>query len=218
MLLIFLVCSIRIVHKLKWCKMIVLLKRVVDVRSGHPFRGSVPEVLDGNGYALQMRDLSPGGAVAWSSLLRTSVEGRRQPDWLQPGDVVFVARGQRNYAVCLVEVPLPTVCSQYLFLLRSKAAELCPEFLAWQINSAPCQRYLAKNAEGSDQLGIRRPVLESLQIAVPELETQRRIVSLHQQALAERKVLKSLIRNREQQFDALAFDLFSDNSNIGNQQ
>lgn len=205
-------------HKPEWCKMIEFLEYVVDVQSGHPFRGSVPEVVDGNGYALQMRDLNPDGSVAWANLVRTSVEGRREPDWLVPGDVVFVARGQRNYAVCLSEVPHPTVCSQYFFLLRCKTPMLTPEFLAWQINSAPCQRYLAKNAEGTDQLGIRRPVLESLQIAVPDLETQHRIVSLHQQALAERKVLERLIRNREQQLDALAFDLFSDKSNIGNQQ
>lgn len=198
--------------------MIELLEYVVDVQSGHAFRGSVPEVVDGNGYALQMRDINPDGSVAWPNLVRTSVEGRREPDWLVPGDVVFVARGQRNYAVCLSEVPFPTVCSQYFFLLRCKTLALTPEFLAWQINSAPCQRYLAKNAEGTDQLGIRRPVLESLQVVVPDLETQYRIVSLHQQALAERKVLENLIRNREQQLDALAFDLFSDKSNIGNQQ
>jgi len=198
--------------------MIEFLEHVVDVQSGHAFRGSVPEVPDGNGYALQMRDINPDGSVAWPNLVRTSVEGRREPDWLVPGDVVFVARGQRNYAVCLLEVPVPTVCSQYFFLLRCTTPALSPEFLAWQINSAPCQRYLVKNAEGTDQLGIRRPVLESLQIAVPELETQRRIVSLHQQALAERKVLESLIRNRGQQLDALAFDLFSDKSHIGNQQ
>lgn len=205
-------------HKRKWCKMIEFLEHVVDVQSGHPFRGSVPDVLDGNGYALQMRDLNPEGSVTWENLVRTSVEGRREPDWLVPGDVVFVARGQRNYAVCLSEVPLPTVCSQYFFLLRCKTPALSPEFLAWQINSAPCQRYLAKNAEGTDQLGIRRPVLESLQIAVPELETQHRIVALHQHALAERKVLENLIRNREQQLEALAFSLFSDKSNTDRPQ
>ena len=198
--------------------MIECLAHVVNIQSGHPFRGSVPEIADGNGYALQMRDLNPDGSVAWPDLVRTSVEGRREPDWLVPGDVVFVARGQRNYAVCLSEVPLPTVCSQYFFLLRCKTARLSPEFLAWQINRTPCQRYLAKTAEGSDQLGIRRPVLGSMQIAVPELEIQHHIVSLHQHALAERKVLENLISNRQQQLDALAIDLFSDNPNFGNQQ
>lgn len=198
--------------------MIELLEHIVDVKPGHPFRGSVPEVADGNGYALQMRDLNPDGSIAWSNLVRTTVEGRREPDWLMPGDVVFVARGQRNYAVCLSEVQRPAVCSQYFFLLRVKTRSISPEFLAWQINSAPCQRYLAKNAEGTDQLGIRRPILESLQIAVPELETQHRIVALHQQALAERKVLERLIHNREQQLDALAFQLFSDSQNFGNPQ
>lgn len=198
--------------------MIEFLEHIVDVKPGHPFRGSVPEVVDGNGYALQMRDLNPDGSIAWSNLVRTTLEGRREPDWLMPGDVVFMARGQRNYAVCLSEVQRPAVCSQYFFLLRVKTHAISPEFLAWQINSAPCQRYLAKNAEGTDQLGIRRPILENLQIAVPDLATQHCIVALHQQALAERKVLENLIRNREQQLDALAFELFSDKSNLGNPQ
>lgn len=173
---------------------------------------------EGNGFALQMRDLNPDGSVAWAGLTRTLVEGRREPDWLVPGDIVFVARGQRNYAVCLSEVPLPTVCSQYFFLLRCKLPQLLPEFLAWQINSAPCQRYLAKNAEGSDQLSIRRPVLESLPIAVPAPEAQRRIVAFHREAMAERRVFESLARNRERQLDALAFDLFSEKSNLGNRK
>lgn len=191
---------------------------IADVQSGHPFRGSVPEVPTGNGYALQMRDLNTDGSVTWSGLVRTSVEGRREPDWLVPGDVVFVARGQRTYAVCLSEVPVPAVCSQYFFLLRTKGLQLLPEFLAWQINSAPCQRYLAKNAEGSDQLSIRRAVLENVPIAVPRLEDQRRIVALHQAAIAERRLLEQLIHNRERQLEAVAFDLFSENITFGNKK
>jgi restriction endonuclease S subunit len=195
-----------------------LLGHIAHIQCGHPFRGSVPEVPDGNGYALQMRDLNSDGSITWTSLVRTSVDGRREPDWLIPGDVVFVARGLRNYAVCLSEVLLPTVCSQYFFLLRCKSAQISPEFLAWQINRAPCQRYLAKNAEGSDQLSIRRSVLENLPIVVPPRNAQEQIVALHQEALSERRVFERLIHNREQQLDALAFDLFSAASNFGSRK
>lgn len=179
----------------------------VDVQAGHPFRGSVPEDLDGNAYALQMRDVSLTGVVDWAALTRTSLDRHKSAVWLQPGDVVFVARGMRNYALCLEDVPLPTVCSQYFFLLRVKSTGLLPEFLAWQINRAPAQRYLAKNAEGSDQLSIRRGVLEALPIVVPPLEQQHRIVALARDAGRERQVLETLIRNRERQLDALAFEL-----------
>lgn len=183
------------------------LSDLVELRAGHPFRGSVPAVADGNAYALQMRDVSPDAGVAWDRLVRTELDTRKSPDWLQRGDVVFVARGMRNYALCLDEVPLPTVCSQYFFLLRMRSAPLLPEFLAWQINRAPAQRYLASNAEGSDQLSIRRGVLEDLPLVVPSMEQQQRIVALGRAARRERQLLEQLIINGEKQLDALAYEL-----------
>jgi hypothetical protein len=191
--------------------MITELAALADVQAGHPFRGSVPEDSEGNAFAVQMRDVSPDGGVAWGGLVRTSLDGRKSPIWLQSGDVIFAARGARNYALCLENVPLQTVCSQYFFLLRVKSTGLLPEFLAWQINRAPAQRYLAKNAEGTDQLSIRRGVLENLPIAVPPLEKQQRIVAFDKDASRERQLLETLIRNREQQLDALAFELHAAN-------
>ena len=187
------------------------LSLFVELRAGHPFRGSVPASADGNAYALQMRDVSPDAGVAWGGLVRTELDARKKPDWLQRGDVVFVARGMRNYALCLDEVPKPTVCSQYFFLLRVKSSPLMPtllpEFLAWQINRAPAQRYLTKNAEGSDQLSIRRGVLEDLPLVVPAIEQQQRIVALGDVARRERQLMEQLISNGERQLDALAYEL-----------
>lgn len=189
-----------------------ILKSLVDVQAGHPFRGSVPLVESGNAYALQMRDLSPSGDVAWESLIRTAIDPGKPVQWLEPGDVVFVARGARNYAVCLRDIPKPTVCSPNFFLLRIKSPNMLPEFLAWQINRAPAQRYLASNAEGTDQLSIRRPVLEAMPLAVPPLSQQQLIVSLAEAAVHEERQLHALIRNRQQQLDALAVALFSQES------
>lgn len=190
--------------------MIHTLADVTQVQSGHPFRGSVPPIADGNAFALQMRDVSLDDGISWNGLVRTQIDGRKTPEWLKLGDVVFVARGARNFALCLQEVPFPVVCSQYFFLLRVRdSAELLPEFLAWQINGAPAQRYLASNAEGSDQLSIRRGVLENITIVVPPIAKQRLIIALARQARQEKKVLESLILNRQKQLDALANELLA---------
>lgn len=191
-----------------------MLKDLVDVQAGHPFRGSIPFVEAGNAYALQMRDLTAGGDIAWEGMIRTAVDTSKPVQWLEGGDVIFVARGARNYAVCLREVPKPTVCSPNFFLLRVKSSMLLPEFLAWQINHAPAQRYLASNAEGSDQLSIRRAVLEALPLALPSIHQQQLIVSLAEAAVHEERRLLALIRNRQQQLDALALALFSDNNHV----
>jgi hypothetical protein len=195
--------------------MIRQLQELADIQAGHPFRGSVPAIEDGNSLALQMRDIDPESGVAWSGVVRTQLEESRNPQWLQEGDVVFVARGSRNYAVCLQDVPAHVVCSQYFFLLRSKTRDILPAFLAWQINQAPAQRYLASTAEGTDQLSIRRGVLEALPLAVPPLARQHLIVELATAVREEKKYMETLIQNRQRQLDALAFDLIANGSTVG---
>lgn len=193
--------------------MVVNLAALASVQAGHPFRGSIPEDPDGNAFAIQMRDISPDDGVAWNRLVRTSLDGRKIPVWLKPGDIIFVARGARNYALSLEDVPLPAVCSHLLFLLRVKSTGLLPEFLAWQINQVPAQRHLTKAAEGTDQLSIRRGVLEALPITVPPIKQQHSIVALARDALRERQVLKTLIQNRQQQLEAIALDLHAQRFN-----
>lgn len=181
---------------------------VAYVRSGHPFRGSIDESTEGNAMAVQMKDVDSEYGVNWTDVIRTSLVGRKQPDWLKAGDVLFVSKGVRFYAVCIDEPPRPAVCSPHFFHLQvAPHVPLLPAFMAWQINQAPFQRQLQQAAEGSSQLSIRRPVLESLTLSVPSLAEQHRIVALSELARQERRALHQLIRNREQQLQALAEDL-----------
>ena len=188
------------------------LRAFADIQAGYPFRGSVPVVPGGNARALQMRDITPEGVGHWQALIQTEIGSTRSEQLLRTDDIVFVARGDRNYAVCLSEVPLDVVCSQYFFLIRVRsplpsAPVLLPQFLAWQINRAPAQAYLASNAEGSDQLSIRRGVLENMPIFLPPLAQQRIIIALASDAIVEKRQLEALIHNRQQQQDAIAQSL-----------
>lgn len=185
--------------------MLFPLSQLVDLKAGYPFRGAVPTVENGNAHVVQMRDIGFDSGVAWPGLTRTSITGRKGPDWLAAGDILFIARGAQNFAVHLDSVPCEAVCSQYFFQLRVRRPErLLSEFLAWQINSLPVQRYLAANAQGSAQLGISRAMLEAVPIAVPAIATQHRIVAFAMAARREKQLLQTLIENRAHQLDALA--------------
>lgn len=155
--------------------------------------------------AVQMKDVDPDFGVHWLGVFRTELPGRKQPNWLQPEDVLFVSRGTRFHAVCL-DMPLgAAVCSPHFFHLRVKPeAGVLPRFVAWQINQPPFQRQLWQAAEGSGQLSIRRPVLESLSLSVPSLADQQNIMALADLARQEKKILRQLIRNREHQLQSLA--------------
>lgn len=154
---------------------------------------------------MQMKDVDPDHGVNWRGVTRTTLTGRKQPDWLKANDVLFVSKGARFYAVCIDEPPSAAVCSPHFFHLQvAPRVPLLPAFLAWQINQPPFQRQLQQAAEGSSQLSIRRPVLESLTLCVPSLADQQRIVALADLARQERHILHQLIHNRKLQLQALA--------------
>lgn len=183
---------------------------LVYIRAGHPFRGAVEAVPEGAVAVVQMKDILPSGGVDWSSAVRTELVGRKEPDWLRSGDLLFVSRGSRYFAVCVDSPPAPAVCGPHLFHLTVKARELLmPEFLAWVVGQGPVQRQLQQAASGSLQLSVTRQALEALEIPLPPLATQRVITDLAAAAARERVVLTALIQNRERQLEALASALAS---------
>lgn len=184
--------------------------KLVSLQAGFPFRGAIDGVANGSVLAVQMKDVDAEFGIGWAGVTRTELPGRKAPDWLQQDDVLFVSRGTRFYAVCVDSPPGHAVCGPHFFHLRIKPRSgLLPAFLSWQINQPPFQRQLWQAAEGSSQLSIRRPVLEALHISVPRLQDQQRIVALAGLARQERQALHQLIRNREQQLEALAENLAS---------
>ncbi|MBF0620730.1 MAG: hypothetical protein HQL54_02255 [Magnetococcales bacterium] len=81
--------------------------------------------------------------------------------------------------------------------------QLLPEFLAWQINQEPVQRYLQRSATGTIQRGLRRGDLESLPVSVLSLETQRVVIALQDVVQREKQLFQDLIQNRKQQMLAV---------------
>lgn len=93
----------------------------------------------------------------------------------------------------------------HIYVIRVKAPQqLLPAFLAWQLNQAPAQRYLRQSAEGSNQLSIRRTVLDMTPIRLPPLSLQQAVIALEQAAQAERAALHALINNRTAELAILA--------------
>lgn len=190
------------------------LKEVATTSAGYPLRGATSSLAAGGVAVLQMRNASFSGKIDWPSAVRVELPTKRSPNWLESGDIVFVARGARNYAIALHDVPDKSVCSPHFFVLKVKAG--CdPAFLAWQINQRPAQDYLKRSATGSNVLSIRREALEKLQVAIPPLNQQKTIVKYFQAATAERSAFEKLIENRNYEIEAIALGLFQ-NSKRGN--
>jgi hypothetical protein len=185
----------------------VRLSDIANIRSGHPFRGTVEPCEDGDVHVLQVRDTEATGIIDQKNMVKTNLSTKRQPDWLQMGDVLFVAKGAKHYSVLVENIPEHTVCSPHFFLVQLKPSfrdVISPDFLCWQLNQQPAQRYFKTTAEGSMNLSIRRQVLEDVPIKVLPMEKQAQLTALHRCSVKEEKALQKLIKNRQQQLDAIA--------------
>ncbi len=160
-----------------------------------------------------MKDVTPGEKIRWQECITTELTGKRNPDWLQPGDILVAARGNRNYAVRvdeeLVDLGLRAVAAPHFYIVRTTRANLLPEFLTWLLNQRPCQRYFEQSAEGTLTKSIRRQVLEETPIALPSLEKQRAIIGIANTLRREQLAAQQLIQNGEQLMNAVAKDLFN---------
>lgn len=186
------------------------LGELATITVGHPIRDAVRDVPGGDVAVVQIKNVGADTGVDWPAVARTNLTGRRQPDWLKPGDVLFSARGQRNVAVCLDQPPPKAVCSPHFFLIRVKDDKSAlPEFLAWQMNLPHSQRYFAQSATGSYITSIRRQVLETLPLLIPTLDRQRLLIRLARAARREKQLMEQLMENRQRELDLVARDLLA---------
>lgn len=182
------------------------LKTLVEVLPPYPFRGGIEVSDDGDTYLVQIRHADEHARALVGTLDRVMLPGKREPDYLENGDVLFVAKGPRNFAVHIHDIPLASVCSQHFFHLKvpgGRDARILPEFLAWQINQSAVQTYLARCGQGSVVPSITRQQIEEMPVVVPPLEVQARFVVLLQAARKEEQVLQALIENRRQMLQGI---------------
>jgi len=191
--------------------------RLVDatsITSGHPFRGKIPEKPGSGIYAVQMKDVSAESGVCWDHVIETELIGKKKPDWLIKGDILFVARGSRNYAALVGESKMQVVSAPHFYILRVKGRSLLPEFLVWQLNQKPLQHYFDRAAEGSHTKSVRRSLLEEAKINVPSIERQKQILGLYEVLLNEKKIYAELARNADKLMNAIANSLVAEGKRI----
>lgn len=119
--------------------------------------------------------------------------------YLMETDVLFAAKGTKNFATVYENQNGLTVASTSFFILRLKDKKILPHYLAWLLNSQAIQTLLKGQAIGTAIPSISKQVLGNLEISIPRIETQKAILQITQLRKKE-KFLKQQIEDlREKQ-------------------
>lgn len=181
------------------------LDEIAEIRMGHGFRGAVVTSPEAETNVIQMRDVDLAEGVMWEQLETCHLVGRKEPVWLQPGDIIFQARGRRNFALHLPELPFDSVvCTQHFLVVRIKDERFAPGFVAWLLNQTQAQRHFDMSAPDSHNRNITITTLATAPISHVSIETQHQLGALIELTRKEKRLYDCLMLNREQQLSALA--------------
>ena len=177
---------------------------IASITTGHPFRGSIPEKVGSDIRVVQLKDIDKSGNIDWETTIEAELETKKEPDWLRSGDILFSARGSRNYAFLVGECPKQALAAPYFFVIRIKHLKLLPNFLVWQLNQSPSQRYFQKESEGSLTKSIRKSVLEAKTVTILSLDKQKNILNIAGILEREKQICEQLILNGEALLSSIA--------------
>jgi type I restriction enzyme, S subunit len=184
---------------------------IIDMQSGFAQR---PDTSNANIPQLRTNNVSPQGTIDLSDLLSVFVDQNDLEKYrVMKGDVIFNNTNSVEWVgkTAYFDVEGDYVLSNHMTRLRVNQEFLDARFLAlylhylWGIGQL---RHLAKQWVG--QAAIDQATLSSLQIPLPPLPEQRRIVAILREADDIRKLRKQANEKTQGIVQALFYDMFGD--------
>jgi len=177
---------------------IMKLSEIATIQSGYLSRERIDSRESGSHFLLQVRDVDAHHLTyRTDNLIRFNPDISRS-DWLlKAGDILFMARGARNFSLLLHEIPDVTLAAAYFFIVRTSSEKVLPGYLCWYLNQAPAELYFRRHSgRGVHMPVVRRSVLEGIDVPLPPLEVQKKVMGLDAVMREEEKLLNNLIEKR----------------------
>ena len=184
------------------------LSKIATINTGFQSRTRVESQKDGSYFLLQARDVDGENLTYQTgSLIRFNPEKHDRAGILQKDDILFMARGARNYSVLIDEIQGFTLAAACFFIVRATSEKLLPAYLCWYLNQPPVEHYLVRHSgRGVHMPVVRKSVLEKLEIPLPTLKIQLKIVALETLRREEAGLVRQLIEKRKQLITTLCMN------------
>jgi len=172
-----------------------LIKNITNIQTGHFAKPTgVGELV-----YLQSKHFNEYGQL--HSVLHPDLvaKGISEKHLLKDGDVLFAAKGSKNFAAVYENHNEPSVASTSFFVIRPAGINVLPQYLAWFLNNQNTQTVLKGQAIGTSIPSISKHVLENLEIIVPNIETQKVILQINKLRSKEKSLKQKIETLKEKQ-------------------
>ncbi len=168
----------------------IILKNITTIHTG-VFAKPIPE---GEIVYLQAKHFDENGELTNTLYPDLNADWKIEKHLLRNGDILFAAKGTKNFAACYEFENTRAVASTSFFVIRLQSEEILPGYLTWFLNHPDTQHLLKGKAIGTSIASISKAVLEELEITIPGIHKQKLVLKI-QNLRNREKELKQQIEN-----------------------
>jgi hypothetical protein len=173
-----------------------------EIFSGHTFRERIVDDPNGDCHVIQISNLDSNYTKIEKNPHKIKSSSISEKQFLKKGDVLFCAKGNNNFAF-VFDKDYCAVAVSLFFVIRPDQEKVSPQYLAWFINQSATQSTLDSRKEGTSVTNISKKSLEDLEIKVPSLLTQNKLVNLYRLWQVEKSKTIEMIMQKEVYFNNL---------------
>lgn len=172
-----------------------LIREISSIQTGYFGKPSGK----GNVVYLQSKHFNESGQL--QNILYPDLEADNisEKHLLKEGDVLFAAKGTKNFAAVFENHNEPAVASTSFFVIKLTDFRILPQYLTWFLNSYETQTLLKGQAIGTSIPSISKQVLENLEISVPNIAMQEAILQITKLRNREKALKQQIEMLREKQ-------------------
>lgn len=168
-------------------------KRLKDIASIQTGYFAKPET-NGDVIYLQSRHFDEAGRLVSIPTQDLRFSSSFQKHLLSNGDILFAAKGPKNFAALFSGLNAPSVASTTFFVIRLHSEVILPAYLTWYLNKPDVKEELQAQAKGTSIVSIAKSALEELWIEIPSLEKQSLVLKINSLRELETNIRQELSR------------------------
>jgi len=126
---------------------------------------------------------------------------------LRDSDILFMAKGERNVAALYKASLGDSVASSNFFVIRLRDKKILAEYLIWVFNALYNSGKMKSLKKGTHIPSISKKSLEMLEIPVPSIEIQKKIVQLQELWNREKLLTQELMNKKDQLYQRYVMEI-----------
>ena len=176
------------------------IKDIATVQMGVSLRSRLEPEKDGDLTVIQMGDIRGEYGLPFAhklphihQLAVIHEQGFKEHHFVQQKDLIFRSRGTLTTAAIINDAEIDrAIVLAPLLRIRVTDDKVMPEYLCWFINQPPAQSFLRSKSTGATMVMVGKSILDTLDIPIPNLANQKKIIELVILAHREREIMEGM--------------------------